>query len=226
MNKFYVLDKSTNITYYLIGIRSVSPQKNVSLTEYPIPEGGFVTDHYYKNSDALNFSMISDGYDVVKKSYYVDLEGNVVSLSYDVFKNLLNGWIENGTRLDIQTVHELFRNMVLTSYDWNENSGSWSKFAPTLQFKEARIAEVYTVPLNALNVSYGADYAAETSTGSDNGTEASSASVVGNTLGAAAVGAGIGAAVGSIIPGVGTAVGAAVGGAVGAVVGFFKSVFS
>lgn len=225
MNKFYVLDKDTNITYYLVGIKSASPGKTATLTEYPIPEGGFITDHSYKNADTLNFSIISDGFDAVRKSYSVDLQGNVESLTYDKLKSLLNNWLTNATKLDVQTSHELFRNMVLTGYDWTESKDSWTKFAPQLQFKEARIAETYVVSLNTLGVTYGADYSLEQDTGTDNGNEITSASVVGETLGAAAVGAGIGAIVGSIIPGVGTGIGAAVGGAVGAVVGFFNSIF-
>lgn len=224
MNKFYVLDRETNITYYLVGIRSASPSKTSTLTEYPIPEGGFITDHSYKNASTLNFSIMSDGYDAVKKSYAVDLDGNVEALTYDSFKSLLNNWLTNAVRLDVQTSHELFKNMILTGYDWTDGKDSWTKFAPQLQFKEARIAETYVVPINALGVSYSSDYSLEQDTGTDNGTEVTSESVVGKTLGGAVVFAGIGAAVGSIIPGVGTAVGAAVGGAVGAVVGFLQSI--
>lgn len=225
MNKFYVFDRETNITYYLVGIKNTTPGKTSTLTEYPIPEGGFITDHSYMNANTLNFSIMSDGYDVVKKSYSVDLLGNVEHLAYDELKTLLNKWITSAVRLDVQTNHELFKNMILTGYGWTDSKDSWTKFSPQLQFKEARIAETYVVPINALGVVNESDYAVEQSTGADNGTEVTSSSVVGDVLAGAAIGAGVGAIVGSVFPVIGTGVGAAVGGAIGAVVGFFVSIF-
>lgn len=218
MNRVYLLDKDTNITYYLVGVKTISPNMGATLTEYPVPEGTFITDYSYKNSDSLSLSAISDGFDVIRKSYYVDIDGKTQNLTYEMFKDLLNTWIKEATRFDIQTVHGLFRSMVLIGVNWSEGKDSWSMFSPTLEFKEARIAQITTTDIKALNVSYGADYTKEESTtGEDNGTEVTSSSVIGSTLGLAAVGAGIG----SIFGPVGTAVGA-VG---GAVIGFFKSIF-
>lgn len=225
MNKVYIIDSSSNITYYLAGVKEISPEKSATITEYPVPEGGRISDHSYINPNSLRFQMISDGFDVLKKSYYIDQEGNIVNLSYSALKELFNHWLNNAVQLEIQTVHDNFKNMVLNSVSWREGDGSWSKFVPTLSFKETRIARVYTTTINALNVSAGADYSIEEETGEANGAEVTSQSVVGGTLASAAIGAGIGAAVGSIIPGVGTAVGAVVGGVAGAVVGFFKNIF-
>lgn len=225
MNRVYIFDKSTNITYYMVGVKEIDPTKSSSYTEYPIPEGGFISDHVYKDPDVLNFSMISDGFDALKKSYYMTEDGNTVNLSYQALKDLFNKWINEGTQLDIQTVHDLFKNMCLNRVSWREASDSWSKFVPTLSFKEVRIAQVITTNLNALNVTHGASYSVEEETGETSGQEVTSSSVVGGVLADAVVGAGLGAAVGSIIPGVGTAIGAGVGAAAGAVFGFFKSLF-
>jgi len=225
MNKVYILDKTTNITYYLVGIKEISPARSSTVTEYPVPEGGFISDHIYRDPDNLNFSMISDGFDALKKSYYMTENGNIVNLSYQALKDLFRDWLNNGTQLEIQTVHALFKNMCLTRVSWRESNDSWSKFTPTLNFKEVRIAQLVTTTMNALNVGYGASYSVEDETGETSGNEITSQSVVGGTLASAAVGAGLGAAIGSIIPGVGTAVGAGVGAAAGAVIGFFKSIF-
>ena len=228
MEKVYILDRESNITYYLVGVKSISPQLEATLTQYPIPEGSFISDYSYKNSDSLSFQVISDGYNNVKKSYYVDADGNSRVLTYEIFRDVIRKWQDDAVRLDIQSVHKLFNSMVLTSISWNEGSGNWSSFKPTLTFTEARIGQLYTVPLSALNVVYGADYAQkETPSGTDNGTEVTASSVIGTIAGDAAVAGGIGAIIGTVVggPGVGTAVGAAVGGVVGGVVGFFRSIF-
>lgn len=217
MNKVYIIDKTTNITYYLVGIKEISPNSSTTITEYPVPEGGRISDHSYKNPNSLSIQMISDGFDALKKSYYIDQEGNIVNLSYSALKDLLENWIENAVQLEIQTVHKLFHNMLLNNVSWREGEGSWSKFTPTMAFKEARIAKVYTTTINALNVSTGANYSVEEETGESNGTEMNSQSVVGGVL----AGAAVGALVGGIIPGVGHVAGAVVGG----VIGFFSEIF-
>ncbi|MEG1565321.1 MAG: hypothetical protein RR342_01085 [Bacilli bacterium] len=225
METVFIKDNSSNITYYLIGIKEISPSKTATLTEYPIPEGGYISDHSYRNPDTLNFSMMSDGYNNMKKSYYIDQYGVTTNLSYESLKELFNTWLNNAIQLDIQTVHGQFKNMVLNSISWRENEHDWSRFTPSLVFKETRIATLYTTKVNTLNVQTGADYSTEESTGETSGTETTSASVVGGTLAGVAMGAGIGAAVGSIIPGIGTAVGAGIGAVAGGIIGFFKNVF-
>lgn len=231
MNKFYVLDKETNVTYYLVGIKSASPSKSATLTEYPIPEGGYIADHSYRNANTVNFSLISDGYNVVKKSYAVDINGNVELINYDDLKTILDNWLDNGVKLDIQTNHDLFKNMILTSYEWVEDASSWSKFSPQLQFKEARIAESHIVPLKTLDVTYGADYSTETEIGSDNGTEVTSESATGTVLASATVGGTIGLGVGKLIgkftgsSTLGGVIGTSAGALLGGIVGFFKSTY-
>lgn len=225
MNKVYILDKDTNITYYLVGVKEISPTKSSVLTEYPVPEGGFISDHIYRNPDNLSLQMISDGFDALKKSYYMTEDGTITNLSYQALKDLFRDWLNNGTQLEIQTVHDQFKNMCLNKVSWIESNNSWSRYEPTLSFKEIRVAKMVTTTLNALNVGVGASYSIEEETGETNGNEITSASVVGGTLAGAATGTGIGAAIGSIIPGIGTGIGAAVGGAVGAIAGFFKSIF-
>lgn len=222
MEKIYIFDKDTNITYYLVGVKSISPQMQATLTEYPTPEGGSIADHLYNDPNSLSLQVISDGYDNIRKSYYVTQDGNVTYLSYEMFKELTTRWITEATLLDIQTLHALFKNMVLISKRWTESSSSWSRFSPSFEFKEARISQIYTTTVSALNVNYGADYTEEesNSNGDDNGIETKEITAAG-VIGSTASGVAIGAAIGSIIPGVGTAIGAAVGG----VVGFFKSIF-
>lgn len=217
IDTIYILDTSTRITYFLKGVKSISPEMRSTITEYPVPEGGFVSDHIYADPNSLDFKMISDGLDTTRKSYSVDNSGQVTYLTYRGLKELLANWQSNGTRLDIQTMHGLFKNMVLTSRSWSESSSSWTKFAPSLSFKEVRIAHTYVTTLDALNVRYGADYSRETDSGDENGVESSAGSAA---LGGAAVGAVIGAQFGHTV--IGKAIGAAVGGVVGAAVGFFS----
>ena len=223
MEKFYIIDKKSLITYYIVGVKSARPNKQVTITEYPVPEGGKISDHAYLEPVSLSLSIISDGFDVVRKSYFINDAGVSVSLSATEFKELINEWYRNHTRLDIQTLHGRFENMVLEGVSWNEESSSWSNFSPTISFREVKISSIFVTTVSALDLEAGANYTAERNSGTDNGIEVkSSAGVAGKVLGDAAVGAGIGAAVGSIIPGVGTGLGALAGGAVGAVVGFIK----
>ena len=217
MEKVYLLDKETNTTYYLVGVKFINPSKSATITEYSVPEGSFLSDHSYKNADTLNLSLIADGFDAIKQSYYVNFDGTSDSLSYEMLKGLLNRWISEAVRVDVQTAHGLFKNMVLTNYSWPETKDSWSKFNPTLTFKEVKIAQITTTQLNALNVRYGADYAKEeTSAGEDNGSSTTSQGIIGKVLAGAATGAVAGGIVGHPV----------IGGLIGGVVGFFKAIFS
>lgn len=224
----YIVDKETNISYYLVGIVSISPSNDISLTQYPIPEGGFISDHYYKNPNSLSMQLSVDGLDSTNKSYYIDTNNNHVNLTYDSTKELLNNWLNNAVQLDIQTRHALFRNMVLSNLSWQEDANSWTKYNPSLSFKEVKIAHVYTTTINALNTNYGADYSVESdiSTGDTNGNEINVESTLGNIAAGATLGAVVGGSVGSFIPVIGTGIGAVLGGMIGgginAVVGFFK----
>lgn len=226
METIYVLDNSTRITYFIKGIKTILPQTKSRLTEYPVPEGGFISDHTYADPNILDMSIICDGLDSTKQSYSVDSSGNVSYLTYTALKELLCNWQRDGTQLDIQTMHRLFKSMVLQGVSWTESSNSWTKFEPTLSFKEVRIARTYITDLNALSSSYYADYSQEVSSGEENGVEDDSdlgESVIDSAKGGAAIGAVIGGFVGGGVPG--AIVGAAVGGLVGAAVGFFSWVF-
>ena len=225
MEKIYIQDNTTNIIYFLKGVSEISPTLSNTVTEYPTSEGSNISDHYYKEANTLNFSLNVDGYDNTNESYYIDNSGIKRQLNYDETKKLLSTWIEDGTRLDIQTNHKLFKSMLLVSMNWKEDKDEWTIFKPQLGFKEVRVAQLQTTTLHALNVVSESEYSTEVDTGTNNGSETSLASEVGGVIGDAAIGAGIGAIVGSIIPGVGTAIGAGIGAGVGAIVGFFKRIF-
>ena len=225
METIFIQDKSTDIIYFLKGVQTINPALASTVTEYPTTEGSNLSDHVYKEADTLNFSLNIDSLDNSNQSYFVDENGVKQKLNYERAKKLLETWINDGVRLDIQTNHRLFKNMVLVSYNWKEDKDEWTLFKPQLGFKEVKIAQLTTTTIHALHLPAEADYSTETDTGDNNGSETSTASVVGGILADTAIGAGISAAVGSIIPGVGTAIGAGVGAAVGAVVGFFRRIF-
>lgn len=218
MEKVYILDKETNIAYYLIGVSSISPNQQVTVTEYPVPEGSFISDHAYKNSDSLSLKVMFDALDNTHQSYYVNFDGTSGILTYDMFKDVLQKWVTQATQLEIQTVHHLFRSMVLSGLSWSEGSKR-TKFEPTLSFTEIRVGHLYVLPLSTLGVQYSASYApAEISSGTYNGEEMpgkSTGEIIGNIGGYAAGGA--------VIGGIFGPAGALVGGAVGAAIGFFNN---
>jgi len=228
MERVCIIDNSTGTTYYLSGVKEISPVLNSNLTEYPIPDGGYIGDHVYRDPNTINMSIMCDSFNVTNSSYKLNLDGTTSSLTYKELKELLNTWINEGTQLDIQTVHKYFRSMCLIGCNWREGKDAWSQFNPTLSFKELKIAQLVSTSIKALSLSYGADYSIEESTGETNGTEVNaevtSESVVGGTLAGAATGAGLGAVVGSVIPVIGTAAGAVIGGVAGAVIGFFTHI--
>lgn len=171
MEKVYILDRETNTTYYLIGVKSISPTQSVTVTEYPVPEGSFISDHAYKTSDSLTLKVMFDALDNTHQSYFVNNDGTSSALTYDIFKEVLQRWIAQATQLDIQTVHHLFRSFVLDSLSWNEGDKR-NRFEPTLSFREIRIGYLYTLPISSLGVKYIASYTTEEDTkGKDNGTE-------------------------------------------------------
>lgn len=173
MEKVFIQDKETNITYYIIGVKNISSSQQATITQYPIPEGSFISDHSYKESDSLSLKVISDGFNSVVKSYWVDSAGNSGRLTYEMFKDLIQHWLKEAVQLDIQTVHHLFRSMVLNSISWIEEK-SRTKFSPNLGFEEVRIAHLYTLPLSALNVKYTTEYMPEEiSSGTNDGQELS-----------------------------------------------------
>jgi len=226
MERFFIVDRDLNRTYYLVGIKNARPNKNVTITEYPVPEGGKIADHAYLEPKSLSINIISDSLDVIRKSYYIGEDGSPVTISSKDFKDILDGWYRNHSRLTIQTMQDRFENMRLEGISWSEDNNNWTNFSPTINFKEVKTATVYTTTVAALDLSARANYMYERSTGTNNGVAVgsgkSAASVAGGILADAAVGAGIGAVIGSVVPVIGTGVGAIIGGVGGAVVGFFK----
>lgn len=226
MEKFFIVDRDLNRTYYLVGIKNARPNKNVTITEYPVPEGGKIADHAYLEPKNLSITVISDSLDVIKKSYYIGKDGSPVTISSKDFKEILDGWYRNHSRLTIQTMQDRFENMRLEGISWSEDSNNWTNFSPTINFKEVKTATIYITTLAALDLSSRASYVQERSTGTNNGVTVGSgktaSSVAGGVLGDAAVAAGIGAVVGSVVPVIGTGMGAVIGGVGGAVVGFVR----
>lgn len=201
MDKIYIIDTETNLSYYFSGINQISPTKTASLTEYNTSEGTVLSDHSYKNPKELNFQIMSSSVQQKSQSYYINSLGSKIELSHDSLKNIINHWWEQSVRLNIQTNHELFTNMTVDSISWTEAEDSWNIYNPTLHFKETRVATLKTSTLKALNVPLEADYAAEVDSGEENGTASSSGITTGKVLASVAVGfvgAKIGAKIGAL----------------------------
>lgn len=216
MEKIYLYDHNTHNRYFIFGVTSVSPTETLEITDYPTSEGSSISDHTYKSPNSLNMSLVIDSTDQSVKSYYVTKDGERHTLTYEHAKNMLVTWMVEGVLVDIQTMHGLFKNMVLNSKSWTEDERGWTAFKPTLGFREVRIAQLQIVTTESLNLSIAADNSLETSTGPNNGNECDIAGEFGGYLGTTVAGAGLGAAIGTAFcPGVGTAIGAAIGGVVG-----------
>lgn len=225
MEKIYLYDNTTHNRYFIFGVSSISPTETVEVTEYPTSEGTNMSDHAYNSPSTLNMTFAIDSSDQSNKSYCITSDGETIPMTYERTKNLLNTWMENGTLINIQTLHGYYKNMIMVSKNWSEEERSWTVFKPTIGFKEVRIAQLQILTLASLNLSVLADNSLETSTGSNNGNECDIAGEVGGFLGATAAGAGLGACIGSIFPVIGTGVGAVVGGAVGFVGHLFSRLF-
>ena len=216
MDRIYLYDNTTHNRYFIFGVMSISPTETVEVTDYPTSEGADISDHAYKSPSTLNMSLIIDSMDQANKSYYITPEGERFALTYEKARNLLNTWMEDGTLVDINTMHGSYKNMILNSKSWTEDESNWTLFKPSLGFKEVRVAQLQVVTTASLNLSIAADNSLETSTGPNNGNECDITGKIGSYLGTTAAGAGLGAAIGTFIcPGAGTAIGAAIGGVAG-----------
>ena len=203
METFFISEG--NRKYFIKGIREISPQIQKEITEYPTTEGTPLSDHAYLRPTTLNIGLMVDGMNSHTQSYVVDESGQH-DLDYTELKNLIYRWERTNVRLDIQTNHRLFRNMMLQNVSWSESSQGWTKFTPQLGFKEVRIAGFVRDRVQGIEPLDQTLRNRPVEGGQNNG-GVTSASVLGSMA--------AGAAFGAILGPKGAAVGAIVGGAIG-----------
>lgn len=142
VNQLIYIQDSTNI-YYIKSITDVAPTKAATVTEYATVAHNSISDHvYYQPVNMVISFFVSDMTSFPTVYYY--RQGNIIKLSVENVKNLINSWYRNADRLTVQTRTESFDNMVINNISWTENDQSKGLINYRLGLREVRISEIKT----------------------------------------------------------------------------------
>ena len=209
LQKIFIEDTTTGKRYYLNSIISISPSKEMNLTNYATTEGTSMTDYAYKSPVRLSLSLKFGELNNFKNAYIVNDNMEKYYPTCSEMKKLLNDWFENKVRLIIQTRVETFENMIISSLSDTESDSNLGIYSASLTLKECRVAKIANIKVGPFATKENKVVNnTETNSGNVEGTS------VGTTVLSIAMAAGAGAMIGSAIPGIGTLAGALVGGAV------------